>query len=133
MYIGFLITPLFAWLVAGCMKFAINSFKAKKLAFKQIGYGGMPSNHTSIVSSALSIVALKEGLDSPIIAVAVALAFVVMLDAASLRKKMEQQAIEINKLLPEKKLRERLGHTPVEIMAGFVVGSCSAYFIYLTV
>ena len=131
--ISYLITPLFAWLVAGCAKFAINSFKAKRLAFDLIGYGGMPSNHSAIVSSAAALIAFKEGMQSPALVVAIALAFVVMLDANSLRQKVGKQAEAINKMLPEgeAKLRERMGHSKLEILAGALTGTLSAWLMFL--
>jgi len=55
----YLITPFAAWLVAGVMKFIVNSIKAKKLAFGLIGYGGLPSNHSAIVSSMVFLIAFK--------------------------------------------------------------------------
>ncbi|GAL32620.1 acid phosphatase/vanadium-dependent haloperoxidase related [Vibrio maritimus] len=74
MDLSYLITPFFAWLITGCAKFAINTIKSRRLAFDLIGYGGMPSNHSAIVSSATAIITFKEGLDSPALVVALALA-----------------------------------------------------------
>ena len=125
-YYSYLITPFLAWLVAGCLKFLINSIKAKQLAFGLIGYGGLPSNHSAIVSSMAALIAFKEGINTPAFGVALTLAFIVLLDANSLRQAVGKHAIAINKLAehdPEfKKLRERMGHTKVEILAGIVVG-----------
>ena len=52
---SYLLAPFAAWLAAGCLKFAINSLRAGKPAFGLIGYGGMPSNHSAIVSSMAGI------------------------------------------------------------------------------
>ncbi len=134
MDLSYLITPFFAWLVAGCLKFAINSIKAKQLAFGLIGYGGMPSNHSAIVSSIAALIALKEGIDSPAFGVAITLAFIVMLDANSLRRQIGKHAAAINILNqhePDSVLRERMGHTRVEILAGIVTGIFSAICIFL--
>lgn len=133
MDLSYLITPFFAWLVAGCAKFAINTIRAKRLAFDLIGYGGMPSNHSSIVSSATAIIAFKEGLQEPALVVALALAFIVILDANSLRQQVGKHAQIINilnKNKGEKPLRERMGHTRLEIMAGVVIGIASAWCVY---
>ena len=81
---SYLLTPFVAWLVAGSLKFAINSLRAGKLAFGLIGYGGLPSNHSAIVSSMAALIAFKEGIQHPAFGVAVALAFIVLLDANSL-------------------------------------------------
>jgi acid phosphatase family membrane protein YuiD len=133
MDLSYVITPFFAWLVAGCAKFAINTIRAKRLAFDLIGYGGMPSNHSSIVSSAAAIIAFNEGLQEPALVVALALAFIVILDANSLRQQVGKHAIAINVLnkdKPEKPLRERMGHTRLEILAGIVTGIASAWCMH---
>jgi acid phosphatase family membrane protein YuiD len=126
MDLSYLITPFLAWIVAGSLKILINSIRANKLAFGLIGYGGLPSNHSAIVCSAATLIALKEGISSPAFGVAVALAFIVMLDASSLRKQVGKQAEAINKLREHTKnqspLRERIGHTFIELIAGLVTG-----------
>ncbi|GAB6070805.1 hypothetical protein JCM30760_19020 [Thiomicrorhabdus hydrogeniphila] len=132
-YIYF-ITPFAAWLVAGVMKFIVNSIKAKKLAFGLIGYGGLPSNHSAIVSSMVFLIAFKEGITDPAFGVAITLAFIVLLDANSLRQQVGKHAKAINVLnqpnSTEKPLRERMGHTRIEILAGIIVGAIVAYALY---
>lgn len=120
----YLITPFFAWFCCGVLKFIINCLKEKRIALDLIGYGGMPSNHSAIVSSMTSLIAFKEGIDSPAFGVAVTLAFIIILDANGLRKKMETYAIEINKIKNYNQpiLRERVGHNKLEITAGILVG-----------
>ena len=133
MDLSYLITPFFTWLVAGCAKFAINTLRAKRLAFDLIGYGGMPSNHSSIVSSAAAIIAFNEGFQEPALVVALALAFIVILDANSLRQQVGKHAKAINVLNKdkvEKPLRERMGHTRLEILAGIVTGIASAWCMH---
>ena len=133
MDLSYLVTPFIAWLVAGCAKFAINTFRAKRLAFDLIGYGGLPSNHSSIVSSAAAIVAFNEGLQEPALVVALALAFIVILDASSLRQQIGKHAKAINILNkgnPAPALRERMGHTRLEIAAGIVTGIFSAGLVH---
>ena len=134
MDLSYVITPFFAWFMAGGIKFIINTIRAKRLAFNLIGYGGMPSNHSSIVSSAASIIALKEGLQEPALVVALALAFIVMLDANSLRQQVGKHAEVINIINKDKArapLRERMGHTRFEILAGIIVGITSALCVYI--
>lgn len=133
MDLSYLVTPFFAWLVAGCAKFAINTIRARRLAFDLIGYGGLPSNHSSIVSSAAAIILFNEGQQEPALVVALALAFIVILDASSLRQQVGKHAKAINKLNPntsEPTLRERMGHTRLEIAAGIVTGICSAAIVH---
>lgn len=133
---SYALTPFLAWLVAGVSKFAINSFKAKKLAFGLIGYGGFPSNHSAIVSSMAALIALKDGMGTPAFGVAVTLAFVVMLDANSLRQQVGKHATAINKLAADtadhQALRERMGHTRWEIAAGIAVGIAVAAMVNAT-
>ncbi|GAA5180609.1 hypothetical protein GCM10025771_25520 [Niveibacterium umoris] len=127
---SYLVTPGLAWLVAGTAKFAINSIRARKLAFGLIGYGGMPSNHSAIVSSTAVLVALKEGLGHPAFGVALTLAFIVMLDANSLRRQIGRHAESINRIAAREPahapLRERMGHSALEIAAGIATGSIVA-------
>ncbi|WP_211233744.1 divergent PAP2 family protein [Comamonas composti] len=127
-------TPFLAWLVAGIAKFLINSIKARQLAFGLIGYGGLPSNHSAIVSSMAALIALKEGVGHPAFGVAVTLAFIVMLDANSLRRQVGKHAQAINKLAARTadpvQLRERMGHSRVEIAAGMVTGIAVAAAVH---
>lgn len=132
MDLAYALVPFVAWLIAGSAKFVINSIRAGKLAFGLVGYGGLPSNHSAIVSSAAALVAIREGVNHPAFGIAVALAFVVMLDANSLRKQIGKHAEAINNLnnmVQEKPLRERMGHTHIEIGAGVVVGVFTAWLI----
>ena len=134
--LSYLLTPLLAWLLAGSLKFLINSCRAGQPAFGQIGYGGMPSNHSAIVSSMAALIALKDGMGTPAFGVAVTLAFVVMLDANSLRQQVGKHATAINKLAADtadhQALRERIGHTRWEIAAGIAVGIAVAAMVNAT-
>ena len=129
----YLMTPFAAWLVAGITKFIVNSIKAKQLAFGLIGYGGLPSNHSAIVSSMVFLIALKEGITHPAFGVAITLAFIVLLDATSLRQQVGKHAKAINLLQTDaeiKPLRERMGHTRIEILAGVLVGGLVAWLLF---
>lgn len=130
---SYALTPLLAWLLAGCSKFAINSVRARRLAFDLIGYGGMPSNHSAIVCSMAMLIALKEGIAHPAFGVAVTLAFIVLLDASSLRRQVGLHAEAINALsaaTPSKPLRERMGHSRGELLAGLLAGSVAAGLVW---
>jgi acid phosphatase family membrane protein YuiD len=133
---SYVLTPFLAWLVAGILKFLINSLRAHRFAFNLIGYGGLPSNHSAIVSSMVMLIALREGMDSAAFGVAIALAFIVILDATSLRRQVGKHAAAINQLNSlavsnQASLRERMGHTPIEILAGVLTGSVVAYLVYI--
>jgi acid phosphatase family membrane protein YuiD len=134
MDLSYTLTPFAAWLLAGSLKFFINSLRAKKLAFGLIGYGGLPSNHSAIVSSTTTLIALKEGINHPAFGVALTLTFIVALDACSLRKQVGKHAAAINKLsncvdVQLLSLRERMGHTPIEILAGLITGAFVAWLV----
>lgn len=130
---AYLVTPFVAWLVAGTSKFVINSLRAGRPAFGLIGYGGLPSNHATIVSAMAALIAMREGIAHPAFGVAVTVAFIVVLDAASLRTQVGKQASAINTLAKESGrevnpgLRERMGHTRLEIAAGIAVGIVVAW------
>ncbi len=133
MNLAYTLTPFLAWLTAGSLKFAINSIRAGKPAFGLIGYGGLPSNHSAIVSSMAALIALREGIAHPAFGVALTVAFIVMLDAASLRRQMGKHAGAINRIAAtdaaHEPLRERMGHTHLEIGAGILTGTLVALAI----
>ncbi|WP_334190257.1 divergent PAP2 family protein [Noviherbaspirillum sp.] len=133
MDLSYLLTPFIAWLVAGTLKFLVNSIRAKKLAFGLIGYGGLPSNHSAIVASMATLIGCREGISHPAFGVAVTLAFIVILDANSLRRHVGNHARAINRIAADDTahtmLRERVGHTRVEIAAGILVGALVAFAI----
>jgi len=133
----YLLTPFLTWLITGLIKFIVNSFKVKELAFGLIGYGGFPSNHSAIVSSMTALIAFKEGMGHPAFGVAVTLAFIVILDAHSLRRQIGKHAAAINRMTMVSgnysSLRERMGHTAIEIASGVLVGiGVGSLFGYLT-
>ena len=140
MYLGnpmnniYLITPFLTWLIVGFLKFFINSLKIKQFAFRLIGYGGMPSNHSAIVSSITSLIFLDKGINDPAFGVALALSFIVLLDAKSLRGEIGLHARAINKINKTTKnktiLREQIGHSFIEIASGCFVGVSVGYIIY---
>jgi len=134
--VPYLVAPLVGWLVAGSLKFAINSLKLRGPAWRDVGYGGIPSTHTTIVSTTVVLIGLRDGWNTPALGVAVTLAFIVVLDALSLRGHIGAQARALNTLLRDdaahRALRERIGHHWTEVLAGLVVGSvCAACLNWL--
>ena len=136
MDIAYLVTPLIAWILVGPIKFLINSARTRQWAFGLVGNGGFPSNHSAVVSSMATLIALREGIGHPAFGVAVTLAFIVMLDASSLRRQVGRQAEAINALArrqghdaQDTRLRERMGHTRLEIAAGILVGIAVAALV----
>lgn len=126
-----LITALIGWFAAQALKIVLSW--DKKLDFKRfIGSGGMPSSHAAFVMSLTMAVGFENGFDSATFAISAVLAFVVMYDAAGIRRSAGQQAAILNKLVEsvvkadfpgtEKKLKELLGHTPIEVFGGAILG-----------
>ncbi|SDD36579.1 divergent PAP2 family protein [Sporomusa acidovorans] len=136
-----LMTSLTAWVTAQLFKtmtayWRHGSFNAERL----VGAGGMPSSHTALVVSLAVSIALREGLESDLFALAVILAGIVMYDAAGVRRAAGRQAKVINKLVREMRvehkvretrLKELLGHTPLEVLGGAVHGILVAYVFYV--
>ena len=126
---SYLLMPLIAWLVAGATKFGVNLARHGRDAFSGIGYGGMPSNHSAIVASVATLIALREGVDHPAFGAAMGVLTIVVLDAGGLRRHIGRQAAELNRLLRQRHLpllRETIGHRRVEIIAGLIVGAITA-------
>jgi acid phosphatase family membrane protein YuiD len=120
-------------MVVGPIKFLITSARQRRWAFNLVGNGGFPSNHSSVVSSMATLIALRDGIGHPAFGVAVTLAFIVMIDANSLRQHVGRHAVAINKLSAgddaHKTLRERMGHTLVEISGGICTGIGMGFLI----
>ena len=131
---AYLVTPVLTWMVVGPIKFLINSARQRRWAFNLVGNGGFPSNHSSVVTAMATLIALREGIDHPAFGVAVTLAFIVMIDANSLRQHVGRQAAAINRLAVavtgHETLRERMGHTLVEICGGIVTGIGMGFLVY---
>lgn len=128
---SYLAAPALGYLLGGMTKFAVNSLRAGVPAFGHIGLGGFPSTHTSIVTAAIGSVVLETGWDDPIVAVAAALWLVVVIDAMDLRRKIERLNRGVKAQFPDdpelQSLRDRLGHTPVEVAGGVIVGIAAAW------
>jgi acid phosphatase family membrane protein YuiD len=130
----YLVTPVLTWMVVGPIKFFISSIRYRRWAFDLVGNGGFPSNHSAVVSSMATLIALREGMGHPAFGVAVTLAFIVMIDANSLRQHVGRHAVTLNRLNEGKEdyviLRERMGHTRFEIAGGILTGIGMGFLIY---
>lgn len=130
---SYAIAPLVGWLVAGTLKSIINSIKVRKLQFDLVGYGGLPSTHTTIVCTTATLIAIREGTNTPAFAVAMTVAILVMMDAVSFRQWVGGHATVINLLSASQpdfpRHRERIGHKPVEIAAGIALGILCAFML----
>lgn len=134
MDLAYLLTPVITWIIVGPIKFVINSIRTRRLAFNLVGNGGFPSNHSAVVSSMATLIALREGMGHPAFGVAVTLCFIVVIDANSLRQHVGRQAAAINRIAGDAAghtwLRERMGHTKVEIIGGLCTGIAIGYGIF---
>ena len=127
-----LIVPAGAWLVAQLIKVIIYSIQERRLLlYYMVRMGGMPSAHSATVCSLATAVGIIEGIDSTIFAVSVFFAFLVMYDAAGVRKTVGTHSNIINRMLDELfkghpefelRFRELIGHTRLEIGAGALLG-----------
>jgi acid phosphatase family membrane protein YuiD len=128
----FLLAPLVAWTIAQTAKVIIYSIREHRLNLRVLAVtGGMPSSHSAIVMGMTTAVGKYAGINSAAFAIALIFSFVVMYDAAGLRRAAGRQAAILNRLVEdlvnmrgvqEAKLRELLGHTPVEVLVGAVLG-----------
>lgn len=120
---------VFSWAVAQLIKIIIDLCTTKKLDLNLImSSGGMPSSHSSFVTSLATSTGILYGFNSVYFSIAFCLAIVVMYDAAGVRRAAGKQAATLNNLLDrldiqvDERLKELLGHSPVEVTAGAVLG-----------
>ncbi len=128
----FLIVPVLTWFCIQVFKVIWDLVTTKKFNFKRIlGAGGMPSSHTAIVVSLSVMIGKEFGFDSPIYALSTIFAFVVMYDAAGVRRAAGKQARLLNKIVEtpglsdievQERLVEVLGHTPFQVIVGAIIG-----------
>lgn len=134
-----LFTTIFAWIVAQVIKVSIGVVREKKFNFRWfLGTGGMPSSHVAGASCLATSTGLKYGFDSIYFSICATFALVVMFDAQGVRRATGRQARILNKIMEdiywqgkvqEGRLRELIGHTPIEIFAGFLLGIMIALLV----
>ncbi len=137
------ILPIIAFSIAQGTKFLIRTYKQKKFDWKNIfAYSDMPSGHSAIVVSLLTIVALIDGLDSASFAISFVFTAIVITDAIGLRNYLGQHGKTLNILVKDlkeddfldnfyPKLLERIGHTPLQVLAGAFIGFLISFLGYL--
>lgn len=124
--------PCILWAVIQTYKVIHDLIKTKKFNFKRImGAGGMPSSHSATVVVLATMIGKYEGVDTSIFAVALIFAFIVMYDAAGVRRAAGKQATLLNKIVQtpglstlqvHEKLVEVLGHSPIQVLVGALIG-----------
>lgn len=128
----YLYTPLLLWAGIQTFKVIWDLVTTKQFNFKRImGAGGMPSSHSAVVTSVATLIGKYEGITTPLFALSVVFAFVVMYDAAGVRRAAGKQAKLLNKIVNtpgltnlqvQEKLVEVLGHTPTQVLVGAIIG-----------
>ncbi len=122
-----------SWFIAQALKVPIYYLVEHEFNWHRwLGSGGMPSSHTALVVSLAAMTGIQAGFDTAAFAIAFALALIVMYDAAGVRRETGTQAVVINKILhdilvdgkriTEDELKELIGHTPLEVFFGALLG-----------
>jgi acid phosphatase family membrane protein YuiD len=136
-----LICAALAWVSAQLMKFIIVNIRERRInLLVLIQSGGMPSSHSATVCSLATAIGFQVGFGSPEFAIAAILAFIVMYDAAGVRRAAGEQARRINILTQDylsdfeedmqAQLKELLGHTPPEVFGGAILGILIPTILY---
>jgi acid phosphatase family membrane protein YuiD len=135
------IVTLSAWFIAQFTKVIIGVIREKRFNFKWlVGTGGMPSSHCAGAAALATSLGLEYGFDSALFAIGLSFAIVTMFDAQGARRAVGKQAELLNKMvediyfhkpIKEQRLIELIGHTPVQVLAGAVLGIGLGYFLYV--
>ncbi|MEA3489984.1 MAG: divergent PAP2 family protein [Candidatus Omnitrophota bacterium] len=135
------VTTFMGWFIAQTFKVVIGIIRERRFNFKWfIGTGGMPSSHAAGVTALATSVGLYQGLGTPLFGVTLMFTIVVICDAQGVRRSTGQQAGILNRIMEdihwkkkiqEDRLKELVGHTPIEILAGILLGLAVAFMIYL--
>ena len=128
----FLVTPFLVWFGIQLFKLIWDMVTTHKFNFKRVlGAGGMPSSHSAVVTSLATMIGKTQGIESPLFAISVVFAFIVMYDAAGVRRAAGKQAKLLNKIAEtpgltgvevSERLVEVLGHTPMQVVVGALIG-----------
>lgn len=135
-----ILLPTFvAWFLAQFLKVVLTRVVYKRMEIsRMVGSGGMPSSHSSSVIAMATSIGLREGFDSSLFAIGCVFALVVMTDAAGVRLAASRQARVVNEIvtllgkgqpISQEKLKELIGHTPVEVIAGALLGLAVALLL----
>lgn len=135
-----------AWLIAQILKTLIHAFLTKDFDLERMyGSGGMPSSHSSTVTALATSCYFVHGAASSEFAISVILAIIVMYDARGVRRETGIQAKVLNNLMElladihnelmpiDEKLKEFVGHTPLQVVAGAILGlviACTTHLFY---
>ena len=136
-----LIACIVGWLTASLLKIPTYYIVHRRINLRQaFGTGGMPSSHAATMTATTLAIGLFSGFDHPVFALAVAVSMIVIYDAAGVRREAGYHAVIINRLIDEyvkgplidqKKLKEMIGHTPLEVVGGVISGLLSTLVLWL--
>ena len=128
----YIIVPILVWFGLQLFKLIYDLLKTKKFNFKRLMQaGGMPSSHSGVVVCLTTMIAKNVGINSPLFAVSLIFSFIVMYDAAGVRRAAGKQAKLLNKIVEtpgltglqvSEKLVEVLGHSPIQVIVGAIIG-----------
>ena len=134
-----IIIAFMAWILNQSLKLILFYVTEKRWDIRRfVGAGGMPSTHSALSMCVATTIGLKEGWDSPLFALAIVIAFIIMADAAGVRRETGEQAKVLNKIileffkeikLKDKRLKELVGHTPFEVIVGAFMGIVMAWIL----
>ena len=132
-----IVAVFFSWLIAQLIKVALGRIREKRFNVRWLfNTGGMPSAHSATVASLATVTGLYYGFQSLLFLIVLIFTIITMFDAAGVRRNVGKQAIILNKILDEfqekgqvaeQRVKELLGHTPVEVFAGAFLGILVAY------
>ena len=119
----YIIIPFFIAIFSQIVKTIIETIKYKKINISRLfdGMGGMPSTHSTLTSSLTTIIYLNYGVTSILFALSLFFSLIVIYDSMGIRYESGNQARVINKVVGTN-LKEKLGHNPLEVLAGVVLG-----------
>ncbi len=127
-----LIAALIAWSIAQVIKLPLHYLLKHEWDWSLLmSAGGMPSSHSALVVAVTHAIGLTQGFGSPLFALAIVVAMIVLYDATGVRRQAGEHARVINAIvsdlvaghpLKEEQLKELLGHTPGEVLAGATLG-----------
>jgi acid phosphatase family membrane protein YuiD len=139
-----LICCVAGWLVSSLLKIPVYYFVHRKVNFaRAFGTGGMPSSHAATMTATTLAIGLFSGFNHPAFAIAVAISMIVIYDAAGVRREAGYHAEALNKLVDEwfaisktplvdqKRMKEMLGHTPIEVVGGVLTGLATTLVLWL--
>ncbi|MFH1878535.1 MAG: divergent PAP2 family protein [Candidatus Omnitrophota bacterium] len=134
------VATFLGWFMAQTVKVVTGVFKEKRFNFKWfVGTGGMPSSHAAGVTALTTSIGIQEGVGTALFVTALMFTIVVIFDAQGVRWATGKQAEILNKIMEdiywkkkiqEDRLKELIGHSPIQVIAGIFVGISVAFILY---